>query len=166
MHLSELACLGLCFAATKASFAGPDYENLPLDTIFAGPWESNIRAPVNKSYIVPVKIFNHEGNVTGAEALLQDADASGVSWTISPGGLITFEFQENIGGRYVRGLYKVEGCAKVLAECVLRSIVSKTIPTLFSPTPNLLSLLDERAMLPVTDRTETCPSPSRSNILG
>lgn len=109
MHLSNLACLSLWFAAAIGSYAGPDYENLPLDTIFPGPWESNIRAPVNKSHIVPVKIFNHEGNVTGAEALLQDADAPGVSWTINPGGLVTFEFQENIGGRYVRGLYKVEG---------------------------------------------------------
>ena len=112
MHLSQFACLGLCLAATKASCAGPDYENLPLDTIFTGPWESNIRAPVNKSHIVPIRIFNREGNVTGAEALLQDVDAPGVSWTISPGGLITFEFQENIGGRYVWSLYRVEGCAK------------------------------------------------------
>jgi hypothetical protein len=103
MHFSQLACLGLCLAATKASYAGPDYEDLPLDTIFPGPWESNVRAPANKSHITPVKIFNYEGAVSGAEGVLQDADASGISLVISPGGLVTFEFQENIGGRYVRG---------------------------------------------------------------
>ena len=101
MHFSQVACLGLCFAAARASYAGPDYEDLPLDTIFPGPWESNIRAPANKSHIVPIKIFNYEGALSGAEAMLEDAEGSGVSWVISPGGLITFEFQENIGGRYV-----------------------------------------------------------------
>ena len=110
MHFNRLACLGLCFAATKASYAGPDYEALPLDTIFPGPWESNIRAPLNKSYITPVKIFNFEGVVSGAEAVLQDAEtSSGITWVISPGGLITFEFAENIGGRYVRGTFHERG---------------------------------------------------------
>lgn len=100
MLFHRLACLGLCFALTAAAFPGPDYEALPLDTIFPGPWESNIRAPVNKSHITPVRIYNFEGAVNGAEAVLQDAESSnGISWVISPGGLITFEFAENIGGR-------------------------------------------------------------------
>lgn len=104
MHFHRLACLCLSFPVTQASFPGPDYEALPLDTIFPGPWESNIRAPVNKSHIAPVKIYNFEGAVNGAEAVLQAAEtSSGISWVISRGGLITFEFAENIGGRYLSG---------------------------------------------------------------
>ncbi|KAG0649022.1 hypothetical protein D0Z07_5026 [Hyphodiscus hymeniophilus] len=100
MYFIRLACLGILFTHSKASYPGPDYEKLPFNTIFPGPWDSNIRAPSNKSQILPVKIFNFEGAVSGAEAVLQDAErASGVSWLISPGGLITFEFAENIGGR-------------------------------------------------------------------
>jgi hypothetical protein len=99
MHFSEVACLGLCFALAQAS--GLDYEALPPDTIFPGPWESNIRAPTNKSYITPVKIYNYEGAVSGFETVLQDSQATEQSWKISPGGLVTFEFLENIGGRYV-----------------------------------------------------------------
>ncbi|KUJ10094.1 Six-hairpin glycosidase, partial [Mollisia scopiformis] len=73
---------------------------LPRDTIFPGPWEQNIRAPLNKSHITPVKIYNFEGATVGAEAVLQDANVqSGLSWVISPGGLITFEFGENIAGK-------------------------------------------------------------------
>lgn len=103
MHFRRLLFFGACLTATKASYAGPDPEELPLDTIFPGPWEGNIRAPSNKSYITPTKIFNLEGAVSGAEAVLQDAESNGISWVISPGGLITFEFAENIGGRYVQG---------------------------------------------------------------
>lgn len=81
-----------------------DYESLPTDTIFPGPWEEYIRAPANKSFITPVKIFNFEGATKGAELVLQDAlepANRGLSWVISPGGLITFEFGENIAGKYV-----------------------------------------------------------------
>ncbi len=104
MHFPRL--LGaLCASATTAQAAsndGADYNSLPLDTIFPGPWESNIRAPLNKSHISPVKIFNFEGMVSGAEAVLQDANTnSGIAWVIGPGGLITFEFEENISGKYV-----------------------------------------------------------------
>lgn len=104
MHLTRQATFALCFAAVAhaSKYNGPDYEALPLDTIFPGPWETNIRAPANKSYIVPVKIFHSEGAVTGAEAVLQNADANaGISWTIGRTGLVTFEFAENIGGRYL-----------------------------------------------------------------
>lgn len=92
----------LLIVVTLAISNGPDYESLPLDTIFPGPWESNIRAPVNKSHIAPVKIFNSEGAVSGAEAVLQGADVNAeASWIIGPGGLTTFEFGENIAGKYV-----------------------------------------------------------------
>ncbi|KAH6723779.1 Six-hairpin glycosidase-like protein [Leptodontidium sp. MPI-SDFR-AT-0119] len=103
MHFSSPALLSALYLAGStveaAKFDGPDYESLPLDTIFPGPWESNIRAPFNKSYIAPVKIFHFEGAVSGGEAVLQDADTEGISWVISPGGLITFEFGENIAGK-------------------------------------------------------------------
>jgi hypothetical protein len=102
MHLRPLQLLGVLsfsFAASASKYDGPDYESLPLDTIFPGPWESNIRAPFNKSHIAPVKIFNFEGAVSGAEAVLRDASPSSISWVISPGGLITFEFEENISGK-------------------------------------------------------------------
>jgi len=102
MQLSVCASLVLLSAIAHAVNNGPDYESLPLDTIFPGPWERNIRAPLDKTHITPVKIFNTEGAVSGAESVLQDADTSGgKSWIIGRGGLITFEFEENISGKYV-----------------------------------------------------------------
>ncbi len=103
-HISYLLAAPLslhALAAQALKYPGPDYESPPpLDTLFPGPWKSYIRAPVNKSHITPVKIFHFEGATSGAETVLQDASAeSGVSWVIGPGGLITFEFQENISGR-------------------------------------------------------------------
>jgi hypothetical protein len=97
---SALAIGTLC-AAVQASLPGADYEALPLNTIFPGPWESNIKAPANKSYIEPVRIYNWEGSVVGAETVLENAEGNGISWVIRPGALVTFEFAENIGGRYV-----------------------------------------------------------------
>lgn len=86
--------------ASKPSFPGPDYESLPVDTLFPGPWEASIRAPVNKSHITPSKVFAFEGNVAGGEAALSGAETEGgIAWVIGTGGLITFEFAENIGGR-------------------------------------------------------------------
>ena len=103
MYYSSPAFLSALFLSASvvngAKYDGPDYESLPLDTIFPGPWESNIRAPFNKSYITPVRIFDFEGSVSGGEAVLQDAETEGISWVISPGGLITFEFEENIAGK-------------------------------------------------------------------
>jgi hypothetical protein len=100
-HSRFLSLLGLSASAAQATkIKGPDFNSLPLDTIFPGPWESHIRAPFNKSHIVPVKIFNFEGAVSGQESVLQDANTeSGLTWVIGPGGLITFEFGENIGGK-------------------------------------------------------------------
>jgi hypothetical protein len=101
MHIALGASICLCLPAAQA-LQGPDYAHLPLDTIFPGPWESNIRAPFNKSHITPVKIFKAEGAVSGFETVLQDADASieGIHWRVRPGGLVTFEFAESISGRY------------------------------------------------------------------
>ena len=92
----------LCTLAsiTHCASTGPDYEHLPHDTIFPGPWESYIKAPNNKSHIQPSKIFAREGSVSGAESVLLNGDKKdGAPWTIRPGGLITFEFEENISGK-------------------------------------------------------------------
>lgn len=102
--LSSIAVVLCLFTTANATNnnKGPDYESLPHYTIFPGPWESNIRAPFNKSYIQPAKIFAVEGPVSGGESVLKNADsAGGIPWIISPGGMITFEFEENISGRYV-----------------------------------------------------------------
>lgn len=82
-------------------YPGPDPNSLPLETLFPGPWESNIRAPFNKSYIQPLKIYNHEGAISNAASVLQDSDSTTPPLSISPGALVTFEFAENIGGKYV-----------------------------------------------------------------
>jgi hypothetical protein len=106
MRFSCRAVSLLCVIYSSASVAVlqelVDYEALPDKTIFPGPWESNIRAPLNKSHIVPVKIFNFEGAVSGQEAVLQkEKSASGIPLVIRSGGLVTFEFEENISGRFV-----------------------------------------------------------------
>jgi len=104
MRLSQaLTALCVSFAtAEEIKYNGPDYESLPNETLFPGPWEANIRAPLNKSHIVPVKIFNHEGPVAGGWSMLQNAGTRGATsdfWYISRGGLITFEFAESIAGK-------------------------------------------------------------------
>lgn len=100
MYVQRLVALYLSACAAQAfKYDGPDYKSLPLDTIFPGPWESNIRAPFNKSYVQPVKIFKLEGAASGAETVLQDADSHDTLFEISSGGLVVFEFTENIGGQ-------------------------------------------------------------------
>jgi hypothetical protein len=101
-HVVPLSTLYASLVIASPRYEGPDYHSLPSDTLFPGPWEDNIKAPVNKTHIVPVRIFNFEGATFGAENVLQDADVNahgGLAWGISPGGLITFEFAENIGGK-------------------------------------------------------------------
>lgn len=100
----SLTVLSLFFSLVLSSHKpeGPDYHSLPRDTLFPGPWEANIKAPANKSRITPVRIFNFEGVTVGAENALQNAGGNangGLVWTLSSGGLITFEFLENIGGK-------------------------------------------------------------------
>jgi hypothetical protein len=104
--------LAAAVAAAQSDFV--DYQSLPRDTIFPGPWESNIRAPVDKSRIIPVKIFKSEGVVWDGEAVLQDADP-GASWGIGPGGMVTFEFAENIAGKYA--LKRCRSCDAIIKAC-------------------------------------------------
>ncbi|KAH8664022.1 Six-hairpin glycosidase-like protein [Xylariales sp. PMI_506] len=98
----------LCFAVAQYAFASPsngiDYHKLPNRTVFPGPWDEYIKAPSNKAYIVPKRIWKVDGNVTtttrggaawdGAEAVFERG-----SILIGEGGLLTVEFEENISGR-------------------------------------------------------------------
>lgn len=89
------------FAFTKDHIeVGPSYEELPAKAVFPGRWEEYIRAPSNKSYIVPVSIWGRDGNLTNADALLRD-HPRGSETTLNPGATITYEFAENIAGRYM-----------------------------------------------------------------
>ncbi len=100
MYVLRLVALYLSVCAAQAlKYDGLDYKSLPLDAIFPGPWESNIRAPFNKSYVQPVKIFKLEGAVSGAETVLHSADSNDNSFEISSGGFVVFEFAETIGGQ-------------------------------------------------------------------
>ncbi|GKT49335.1 uncharacterized protein ColSpa_09516 [Colletotrichum spaethianum] len=89
-------------AALRPPFIDP--EALPNTSVFKGPWERYIKAPIDKTRIVPSGIWDAEGNVTtsglesvevGAEAV--DAFNRGI--TIGPGGVLTLVFEENIAGR-------------------------------------------------------------------
>lgn len=93
----------LAFAATGLTIAeGLDYHNLPNETQWPGPWDDYIKAPANKSYITPERIWKVEGNVTtsGLGSLLDAGHLlSGKSILIGEGGLLTLKFDENIAGR-------------------------------------------------------------------
>lgn len=63
-----------------------------------------MKAPEDKTYIVPSRIWDVEGNITTSHRPVEVGAAAahilehGV--TIGPGGLLTLEFEENISGRY------------------------------------------------------------------
>lgn len=88
----EISCLLVCLPLALALYDGPDYESLPLDTIFPGPWESYIKAPYNKSEIVPTSISVEGGGTHPAK---------GHAIELKRGSLVTLEFPENIAGRYM-----------------------------------------------------------------
>jgi hypothetical protein len=77
---------------------GPSYEELPSKPVFPGPWDENIQAPANKTHIRPKRIWNQEGNVGEADVVV-DGVSKNRSLTMSPGGLVTLEFAQNIAGR-------------------------------------------------------------------
>lgn len=96
------ALLALCFSL--ASTQGVDYEHLPTDTVFPGPWEQNIKAPKDKTRILPAKVFFQE-SVKNPESVLENTQvnataASNGRFNIGLGGTVIYEFAENIGGRY------------------------------------------------------------------
>lgn len=86
--------------------AAIDYEHLPNATLFPGPWEQYIRAPANKSYIIPTRIYKIRGNVStssieGEGGRHQEGDGL----MIGAGGTLSLEFAENIAGRYAHVLF-------------------------------------------------------------
>ncbi|KAI4205277.1 MAG: hypothetical protein LQ350_000599 [Teloschistes chrysophthalmus] len=86
---------------------GISHTSLPRQALFPGPWEEYIKAPAEKSRIRPKRIFRADGSVSDSEALVNWQDSS-ISTTLSPGGLVTLEFAENIAGlpEFVRGAFK------------------------------------------------------------
>ena len=78
--------------------AAISHLSLPTQAVFPGPWEAYIKAPVNKSHIRPSKIWHVEGSVSVPNAVL-DWPETNSSTTLAPGGLVTYEFSENIAGR-------------------------------------------------------------------
>ncbi|KAI1503574.1 Six-hairpin glycosidase-like protein [Biscogniauxia marginata] len=101
--IDSLLLLALPALVHSVPPSGIDYHNLPNETIFSGPWDDYIKAPANKSFITPVRIWNIEGNVTTPTKDGRWPDASNYHPSsgilIGEGGLITVEFGENIAGR-------------------------------------------------------------------
>ncbi|KAJ9134654.1 Alpha-l-rhamnosidase a [Pleurostoma richardsiae] len=106
-HAALLSIASPCLFAIAASADPPprfvNYNSLPDETVFPGPWEQYIKAPANKSYITPARIWKARGNVSdsGFEAALRSGGEHqpGSSILIGSGGTLTLEFDENISGR-------------------------------------------------------------------
>lgn len=80
---------------TKAGFS---YDDLPSESVFPGPWDEYIQAPANKTHIRPTGVKHVEGDVSNAEALLDGVHGS-QNVVLGPGGLVIFDFGQNIAGR-------------------------------------------------------------------
>lgn len=82
-----------------------DYAALPDETLFPGPWERYIKAPADKTRITPARILTTFGDVTTSSAtpraVTPGDHVPGQGILIGPEGLLTLEFDENTGGRYV-----------------------------------------------------------------
>ncbi|KAL9035336.1 MAG: hypothetical protein Q9180_004916 [Flavoplaca navasiana] len=88
--------------------------SLPSKAVFPGPWEGYIKAPANKSYIRPSRTWHVEGPVSGPSAVL-DCPESNQPTIIEPGGLVIFEFSENIAGRACFDISSTSGSKTHLA---------------------------------------------------
>lgn len=73
-------------------------QELPAEAVFPGPWDKYIQAPANKTHIRPKGVKLTEGNVVNASAVLEGALGSQIL-NLGPGGIVIFDFQQNIGGR-------------------------------------------------------------------
>ena len=96
------ATLWLSMSTGAAGNGSPylDYEHLPNATLFPGPWEDYIKAPANKSHIVPARIYGVRGNVSTSTIEAQVGDHNeGNAIMIGAGGTLSLEFAENIAGR-------------------------------------------------------------------
>ncbi|KAK3327999.1 Six-hairpin glycosidase-like protein [Cercophora scortea] len=103
------------FAAVAVSASGNSlfddpiaYEPLPNATLFPGPWDEYIKAPKNKSHILPARFWKVRGNVSTSTATTvtwgknednNTGHVPGSGILIGPGGVLTVEFKENYGGR-------------------------------------------------------------------
>ena len=109
---------------------GVDQTNLPAEAVFPGVWDKYIQAPADKGFIRPRAVKTIEGDVgSRSENLLVVRNEDGTeerrvveedgkgeegqkpiaaNWprdlTMGRGGLIVFDFEENIAGRYARFL--------------------------------------------------------------
>lgn len=102
-YLFDYLLLGLAFVSRQIPFYSPlhvgiSHTSLPRQAVFPGPWEEYIKAPSDSSHIRPAKIWHIEGSVALSEAVLNWREG-GSSITLDPGGLVIFEFAENIAGR-------------------------------------------------------------------
>ncbi|KAL8777986.1 MAG: hypothetical protein Q9213_007612, partial [Squamulea squamosa] len=93
---------------------GISYSSLPNQAVFPGPWEEYIKAPVNKSLIRPARVWHASGSVSGPEALLESPKGNAPT-IIGPGGLVIFEFSENIAGRACFDIISTSGSPVHLA---------------------------------------------------
>ncbi|KAI1337475.1 Six-hairpin glycosidase-like protein [Xylariaceae sp. FL0016] len=120
----SLLILSLVFLASSVcaseSDGGIDFRHLPNHTAYPGPWERYIKAPVDKKYVIPERIWKVEGNVSmmgmvadelwechtdgrkcggggGGEDDDEDTGEEGI--LIGEGGFLTVAFKENIAGR-------------------------------------------------------------------
>lgn len=100
-HVSVLAVWA--WPRTVAALEGVNYHHLPDKTVFPGPWDDYIKAPANKSFITPTRVWRVDGNVTTSDddfTLRDGRLLSGGSILVGESGHLTVEFTENIAGRY------------------------------------------------------------------
>ncbi|KFX89044.1 hypothetical protein V490_07265 [Pseudogymnoascus sp. VKM F-3557] len=73
-------------------------QELPAGAVFPGPWDEYIQAPADKAHIRPIGVHLTDGNVDNAPAVLNGTDGT-QSLTLGSGGVVIFDFKQNIGGR-------------------------------------------------------------------
>lgn len=76
----------------------PWVQELPTEAVFPGPWNDYIQAPANKTHIRPKGLKLIEGDAQNASAVLGGTNGT-ESLTLGPGGIVIFDFEQNIGGR-------------------------------------------------------------------
>lgn len=101
--LFDYLLLGYNFIPRQIPFhiplrVGISHTSLPRHAVFPGSWEEYIKAPSDRSHIRPEKVWNVEGPIVFPHAVLNGQESNS-SMTLDPGGLVIFEFAENIAGR-------------------------------------------------------------------
>ncbi|PQE09127.1 alpha-l-rhamnosidase a protein [Rutstroemia sp. NJR-2017a BVV2] len=148
MCLLSWCTLYVLICLVLARYEGPDYANLPSDTLFPGSWEKYIRAPVNKSSITPARIYRQEGDFVEVAG-----DHGKKTLVIRAGGLFTLEFAENIVGRLVLVLLiYTKGSPSLVLAC-------SESPAFVDRLPDATTDRQERDLpltLPITRNGVTC----------